>query len=75
MPVNEDSLDCPYFIQKILRMHSCGKLSAFSQRFLELSAKKTPSEDIFTFRGGILINDVAVAHCYVLAYSYFLKEF
>jgi hypothetical protein len=56
-------------------MHSCGKLSAFSQRFLELSAKKIPIDDIFNLHAGILINDAAVAHCYVLAYSYFLKEF
>lgn len=56
-------------------MHSCGKLSAFSQRFLELSSKKIPIEDIFNLHAGILINDAAVAHCYVVAYSYFLKEF
>lgn len=72
--LKEGSLDCPFFIQKVLRMHSCGKLAAFSQKYLELLGQKFTSKEIFDHHGGIAIIDAAIAHSYVLVYSYFLKE-
>lgn len=72
--VKEGSLDCPFFIQKILRMHSCGKLAAFSQKYVELLGQKLTPKEIFDHHAGISIIDAAIAHSYVLVYSYFLKE-
>jgi hypothetical protein len=55
-------------------MHSCGKLAAFSQKYLDLLGQKLTPKEIFDHHGGIALVDAAIAHSYVLVYSYFLKE-
>jgi hypothetical protein len=68
-------LNCPYFIQNILRAHSCSKLKALSKKFGQLISQKLTPKEIEDHHAGILISEAAIAHCYVMVYFYFLKEF
>lgn len=66
-------LNCPFFVRQILRLQACSRVQEVGQKIQAGLEAKLSQKEIWDHHAGIVLNEAAISHSYLIMYESFLN--